>query len=140
MFSQDKMQVRGLKYFSRSPWRTFFFLGNTFLLLVVTLVPITIIWDSGSAANRWKAISMFAPIVLLVTLWVRMWKAHSDVYEAIRSTSTDRHAEFVDIDPKVEIPLDALAYMLYRGFGLALFAVMLAYAATDDFVRALLHR
>ncbi|SRR5258708_57380 len=140
MFSQDRMQVRGLKYFSRSPWRSFFFLGNTFLLLVLMLVPIKIIWDSRSVANSWKAIWMFAPIVLLVTLWVRMWKAHSDVYEAIRSTSTDRRTEFVDIDPKIEVPLDALAYMLYRGFGLALFAVAIAYAATDDFVKALLHR
>jgi hypothetical protein len=140
MFSQDRMQVRGLKYFSRSPWRSFFFLGNTFLLLVLMLVPIKIIWDSRSVANSWKAIWMFAPIVLLVTLWVRMWKAHSDVYEAIRSTSTDRRTEFVDIDPKIEVPLDALAYMLYRGFGLALFAVGIAYAATDDFVKALLHR
>ncbi len=140
MFSQDRMQVRGLKYFSRSPWRSFFFLGNTFLLLVLMLVPIKIIWDSRSVANSWKAIWMFAPIVLLVTLWVRMWKAHSDVYEAIRSTSTDRRTEFVDIDPKIEVPLDALAYMLYRGFGLALFAVAIAYAATDDFVKASLHR
>ena len=140
MFSQDRMQVRGLKYFSRSPWRSFFFLGNTFLLLVLMLVPIKIIWDSRSVANSWKAIWMFAPIVLLVTLWVRMWKAHSDVYEAIRSTSTDRPTEFVDIDPKIEVPLDALAYMLYRGFGLALFAVAIAYAATDDFVKASLHR
>jgi hypothetical protein len=140
MFSQDRMQVRGLKYFSRSPWRSFFFFGNTFLLLVVTLVPIKIIWDSGSAANSWKAIWMFAPIVVLVTLWVRAWKAHSDVYEAIRSTSSERRGEFVDIDPKMEVSLDALAYMLYAGLGLALSAVAIAYAATDDFLKASLHR
>lgn len=83
---------------------------------------------------------MFAPIVVLVTLWVRVWKAHSDVYEAIRSTSTEGRTEFVDIDPKIEVSRDALAYMLYAGFCLALSAVCLAYAATDDFVRASLHR
>ncbi len=75
---------------------------------------------------------MFMPVVTLVVLWVRVWKAHSDVYEAIHFTSAEKITE----DARIAVPLDALAYMLYGGFGLALIAVCLAYAATEDFVRA----
>ena len=79
---------------------------------------------------------MFAPIVVLVVLWVRVWRAHSDVYEAIHSTSVEKLTE----DARIAVPLDALAYVLYGGLNLALFAVAIAYAATDDFVKALLQR
>ena len=75
---------------------------------------------------------MFTPVVTLVVLWVRVWKAHRDVYEVIHFTSVEKLTE----DDRVAVPLDALAYMLYGGFGLALIAVCLAYAATEDFVRA----
>ena len=75
---------------------------------------------------------MFTPVAALVVLWTRVWKAHSDVYHAIHFTSVEERTE----DARIAVPLDALAYMLYGGFGLALFAVLLCYAATDDFVRA----
>ncbi len=149
MFYQDRMQVRRLKYFSRPPWRSYHFLLTTFLLLIITLYPIQIIMDfrlvrlfpiqiimhsrlSSNIAVFW----LFAPVVSMVVLWVRVWKAHGDVYQAIHFTSVEERAE----DARIAVPLDALAYMLYGGFGLALFAVGLAYAATDDFVRASLHR
>jgi len=45
MFSQDRMQVRRFKYFSRPPWRSYYFLVNTYLMLVVTFFPIQIIMD-----------------------------------------------------------------------------------------------
>ena len=79
---------------------------------------------------------MFAPIVALVVLWARVWIAHSDVYQAIHFTSVEKLTE----DARIAVPLDALAYMLHSGLNLALFAVALAYAATDDFVKASLHR
>ena len=136
MFYQDRMQVRRLKYFSRPPWRSYHFLFTTFFLLMVTLFPIVIIMLSRPPLDISTIWFMFAPIVALVVLWVRVWKAHSDVYEAVHFTSVEKLTE----DARIAVPLDALAYMLYRGFGLALFAVCLAYAATEDFVRASLHR
>jgi len=54
----------------------------------------------------------------------------------LHSTSVEKLTE----DARIAAPLDALAYMLYGGFVLALFAVAIAYAATDDFVKASLHR
>lgn len=149
MFYQDRMQVRRLKYFSQPPWRSYQFLVSTLFLLIVTLFPIEIIMDfrlvklfpiqiimhsrlSPNSSMFW----LFAPLVSLTLLWVRVWKAHSDVYQAIHSTSVEERAE----DPRIAVPLDALAYMLYGGFSFALFAVLLAYAATDDFVKASLHR
>jgi hypothetical protein len=149
MFYQDRMQVRRLKYFSRSPWRSYHFLGGSFFLLMVTLFPIQIIMDfrlvtlfpiqiiaHSRLSPNTSVFWMFAPIVALVVLWARVWKAHSDVYQAIHFTSVEERAK----DARIAVPLDALAYMLYGGFGLALFAVCLAYAATEDFVRASLHR
>src|ERR1700688_3542905 len=148
MFYQDKMQVRRLKYFSRSPWRSYHFLISTLLLLMVTFFPIEIMMDfrlvrlspiqfthSRLFPNP-SLFWMFAPIVVLVVLWVRVWKAHSDVYEAIHSTSVEKLTE----DARIAVPLDALAYVLYGGLNLALFAVAIAYAATEDFVKALLQR
>lgn len=149
MFHQDRMHVRRLKYFSRPPWRSYHFLFTTFFLIVVTLFPIQIMMDfrlvtffpmqvimhsrlSPNSSVFW----MFAPVVALTVLWVRVWKAHSDVYQAIHSTSVEERTE----DARIAVPLDALAYMLYGGFGLALFAVCLAYAATENFLKASLHR
>ena len=79
---------------------------------------------------------MFMPIVVLIVLWVRVWKAHSDVYEAINSTPIEKLTE----DGRIAVPLEALAYMLYVGFGQPWFAVALAYGVTADFVKASLHR
>jgi hypothetical protein len=149
MFYQDRMQVRRLKYFSRPPWRSYHFLVSTLVLLMVTFFPIEIIMDFRpvrlfpiqftthsrlfpSSSVFW----MFAPVIALTILWVRVWKAHSDVYQAIHSTSLEKLTE----DARIAVPLDALAYTLYGGLNLALFAVCLAYAATEDFVRASLHR
>jgi hypothetical protein len=79
---------------------------------------------------------MFAPIGVVVVLWAPVWIVHSDVYQAVSSTSVEKLAE----DARIAVPLDALAYVLYGGLNLALFAVAIAYAATDDFVKASLHR
>jgi hypothetical protein len=79
---------------------------------------------------------MFAPVLALAILWVRVWIAHSDVYQAIHFAPVEKLTE----DARIAVPLDALAYMLYSGLNLALFAVALAYAATDDFVKASLRR
>jgi hypothetical protein len=76
------------------------------------------------------------PIVAMVVLWVRVWKAHNDVYEAMHFTSVEKLTE----DARIAVPLDALAYMLYGGFSLALLAVLLAYGVTADFFKASLHR
>jgi hypothetical protein len=149
MFYQDRMQVRRLKYFSRPPWRSYYFLVNTYLLLVVTFFPIQIIMDfrlvrlfpiqiirhSQLSLNS-SVFWLFTPIVTLIVLWGRVWKAHSDVYQAIHSTSLEGRAE----DARIAIPLDALAYMLYAGFGLALSAVGLTYVTMAHFARASLHR
>lgn|SRR5215469_1288457 len=149
MFYQDRMQVRRLKYFSRPPWRSYYFFVNTYLLLVVTFFPIQIIMDyrlvrlfpiqiirhSQPSLNS-SVFWLFMPIVTLVVLWVRVWKAHSDVYQAIHSTSIEGRAE----DARIAVPLDALAYMLYGGFGLALAAVGLTYVTMAHFARASLHR
>jgi hypothetical protein len=80
--------------------------------------------------------TMFMPIVTLVVLWVRVWKAHSDVYQAIHFISVEERAK----DARIAVPLDALAYMLYGGFGLALSAVGLSYAIMAHFIRVSLHR
>ena len=79
---------------------------------------------------------MFVPVITMVVLWVRVWKAHSDVYQAIHHTSVEERSE----DARIAVPLDALAYMLYGGFGLALFAVGLSYAIMVHFIKASLHR
>jgi len=149
MSYQDRMQVRRLKYFSRPPWRSYHFLVSTLLLLMVTFFPIEIMMDfrlvrlfpiqftthSRLFPNS-SVFWMFAPVIALTILWVRVWKAHSDVYQAIHSTSVEKLTE----DARIAVPLDALAYTLYGGLNLGLFAVCLAYAATEDFVRASLHR
>ena len=137
MLDQHRTAARGLKYFSRPPWRSYLFLGNTFFLLMVTLFPIEIVVHSRQSP---KVIWMFAPVAALVVLWARVWKAHSDVYAAIHSMSAKERTEYADVDARTAVPFDALGSMLYRSFGLAMFAVCLAYAATDDFVRASLHR
>jgi hypothetical protein len=115
---------------------------------MVTLFPIQIIMDFRLVALHPIQIThsrlspnslvfwMFAPVATLTILWVRVWRAHSDVYEAIHHTSVEERSE----DARIAVPVDALAYMLYGGFGLALFAVGLAYAVTEDFVKASLHR
>ena len=149
MFYQDRMQNRRLKYFSRPPWRSYHFLVSTLLLLMITFFPIEIMMDfrlvrlfpiqivtHSRLFSNSSVFWMFAPVVALIVLWVRVWKAHSDVYEAVHSTSVEKLTE----DARIAAPLDALAYMLYGGFVLALFAVAVAYAATDDFVKASLHR
>jgi hypothetical protein len=148
MFYQDKMQVRRLKYFSRSPWRSYHFLVSTLLLLMVAFFPIEVLMDfrlvrlspiqftHSRLPPTTSLFWMFAPIVVLVVLWVRVWIAHSDVYQAIHFTPVEKLTE----DARMAVPLDALAYMLYGGLNLALFAVAIAYAATDDFVKASLHR
>jgi len=147
MFYQDKMQVRRLRYFSRPPWRSYHFLLSTFGLLIVTFFPIEVIMDfrlvslfpiqiithSRLSPNSWL---MFMPIVVLLVLWVRVWKAHSDVYEAINSTPVEKLTE----DTRIAVPLSHLAYMLYVGFGQTWFAVALAYGVTADFFKASLHR
>jgi hypothetical protein len=102
---------------------------------LVRLFPIQIVTHSRLSPNS-SVFWMFAPVVVLTVLWVRVWKAHSDVYEAIHFTSVEKLTE----DARIAAPLDALAYMLYGGFLLALFAVCLAYASTEDFVKASLHR
>ena len=79
---------------------------------------------------------MFMPIVVLIVLWVRVWKAHSDVYEAINSTPVEKLTE----DARIAVPLEALAYMLYVGFGQTWFAVAVTYGVTADFFKASLHR
>jgi hypothetical protein len=148
MLYQHRTAVRGLKYFSRPPWRSYLFLGNTLFLFMVTLFPIEIIMDfrlvrlfpiqivTNSRSANGSMFWMFAPVAALVVLWGRVWKAHSDVYEAIHSNSVEKLSD----DARIAVPLDALASMLYRSFGLAMFAVALAYAVTEDFVKASLHR
>ncbi len=151
MLFQQRNAARRLKYFSRPPWRSYQFLVSTLFLLMVTFFPIEIIMNfrlvrlfpeqiiivthSRLSLNS-SVIWMFTPVVTLVVLWVRVWKAHRDVYEVIHFTSVEKLTE----DDRVAVPLDALAYMLYSGFYLALSAVCLAYAATEDFVRASLRR
>jgi len=102
---------------------------------LVRLFPIQIIRHSQPSLNS-SVFWLFMPIVTLVVLWVRVWKAHSDVYQAIHSTSIEGRAE----DARIAVPLDALAYMLYGGFGLALAAVGLTYVTMAHFARASLHR
>jgi hypothetical protein len=149
MFYQDRMKVRRLKYFSRPPWRSYHFLVSTLLLFMVTFFPIEIMMDfrlvrlfpiqftthSRLFPNS-SVFWMFSPVIALTILWGRVWKAHSDVYQAIHSTSVEKLTE----DARIAVPLDALAYTLYGGLNLALFAVAIAYAATEDFVKASLHR
>lgn len=149
MFYQDRMQVRRLKYFSRPPWRSYYFLVNTYLLLVVTFFPIQIIMDfrlvrlfpiqiirQSQLSLNSSVFWLFMPIVTLVVLWVRVWKAHSDVHEAIHSTSVEKLTE----DARIAVPLDALAYMLYGGFALALSGVGLTYVTMAHFAKVSLHR
>jgi len=149
MFYQDRMQIRRLKYFSRPPWRSYYFLVNTYLLLVVTFFPIQIIMDfrlvrlfpiqiirQSQLSLNSSVFWLFMPIVTLVVLWVRVWKAHSDVHEAIYSTSVEKLTE----DARIAVPLDALAYMLYGGFALALSAVGLTYVTMAHFAKVSLHR
>ena len=148
MFYQDRMRVRRLKYFSRPPWRSYHFLVSTLLLLMVTFFPIEILMDfrlvrlspiqftHSQLSPNTSLFWMFAPIVALVVLWARVWKGHNDVYEAVHFTSVEKLTE----DARIAVSLDALAYMLYSGFNVASFAVALAYAATEDFVKASLHR
>lgn len=143
------MQVRRLKYFSRPPWRSYHFLVSTLLLLMVTFFPIEIMMDfrlvrlfpiqlttHSRLFSNSSVFWMFAPVIVLTMLWVRVWKAHSDVHQAIHSTSVEKLTE----DARIAVPLDALAYTLYGGLNLALFAAAIAYAATEDFVRASLRR
>jgi len=99
---------------------------------LVSLSPIQFT-HSRLSPNSWL---MFMPIVVLIVLWVRVWKAHSDVYEAINSTPVEKLTE----DARIAVPLEALAYMLYVGFGQTWFAVALAYGVTADFFKASLHR
>ena len=101
---------------------------------LVRLFPIQIIRHSQVSLNS-SVFWLFMPIVTLVVLWVRVWKAHSDVYQAILFTPIERLTE----DARIAAPLDALAYMLYGGFGLALSAVGLTYVTMAHFTRAL-HR
>lgn len=136
MFYQDRMQARRLKYFSRPPWSSYHFLVNTLFLLMVMSFPIVIIVYFRLSPIISVIWPMFAPVIALVVLWGRVWKAHSDVYEAIHFTSVEERTK----DAKIAVPLDALAYMLYGGFGLALFAVSLSYGVVAHFIRASLHR
>ncbi len=136
MLYQDRTAVRRLNYFSRPPWRSYHFLVNTFFLLLVALIPIQIVVYFRLSPNISVIWSMFLPVVVLVVLWVRVWKAHSDVYQAIHLTSVDERAK----DARIAVPLDALAYMLYGGFGQALFAVGLSYGVMAHFIKASLHR
>ena len=136
MLYQDRMKVRRLKYLSRPPWRSYHFLFTTFFLLMVTLTPIQIIVHFRLPLDISKIWPMYTPVVCLVVFWVRVWKAHSDVYQAIHFTSVEERAK----DARIAVPLDALAYMLYGGFGLALFAVILSYGVMAHFIRASLHR
>jgi hypothetical protein len=136
MLDQYKVAPRRLKYFSRPPWRSYHFLLITFFLLMVTSFPIVIIVLARLSPKVSVILPMFAPVVAMVVLWVRVWRAHSDVYEAVHHMTVEERSK----DARIAVPLDALAYMLYAGFGLALLAVCLAYAATEDFVKASLHR
>ena len=136
MLYHDGIKVRRLKYFSRPPWRSYHFLFNTFFLLMVTLTPIQIVVYFRLPLDISVIWSMFTPVIAMVVLWVRVWKAHSDVYQAIHFTSVEERTE----NARIAVPLDALAYMLYGGFGLALFALGLSYAIMAHFIRASLHR
>ena len=103
---------------------------------MVTLTPVQIIVYFRMPLDTSVIWSMFTPVITMVVLWVRVWKAHNDVYQAIHITSVEERTK----DARIAVPLDALAYILYAGFSLALLAVILSYAIMAHFIRASLHR
>lgn len=80
---------------------------------------------------------IFFPSVVMVVLWFRVWKAHRDVYDAFRDSSSGEGGGSSDgSDVRLNALLDNLAYMSYAGFALALFAVGSAYAAIAQGIAA----
>jgi hypothetical protein len=140
MLFQRRHAVGRRNYFSRPPWRSYRFLVNTCFLLMVTMIPIYIILHFGLSPNIWAVLSIFTPVIAVIVLWLRVWKAHRDVYQVVSSTSAGERNDNADTDARTMVPLDALAYMLYAGFGLALFAVGTSFLALAEFIGASLNR
>jgi hypothetical protein len=73
-------------------------------------------------------LSMIFPVVVVAFLWFRVWKAHHDVSQVYKS-SEGINEETNNEDPRIEVLINNLGYMLYGGFALALFALGSAYVA-----------
>ena len=106
----------------------------------VTVCDLEISLHFGLTLNLRTVLSILTPIAAVDVLWLRVWKAHHDVYQVMQSTSLGEQNQDADNNARILVSLNALAYMLYTGFALALFAVGLSFLAITDVIGGLLRR
>jgi len=116
----------GRHYFSRQPYRSFYFWLPTIWLLVVLGMALLMgkrFYDhqevGGVGAGLWWiCLSVAAPVVL----WLRAWRSHSALYRISRdSRSSDQEYE-----TRFGAVLTQAAYLEYAGLYVALLAVQSA--------------
>ena len=81
--------------------------------------------------------SMVFPALVAAVLWARVLIAHRDVY---RTYHPGGDAQGISEDPRGEKLLNNLAYLLYAGFGLAMFALGSLYVAAAKAITEAAHR
>jgi hypothetical protein len=127
----------GRRYFSRAPLHSHHFWLSTLLFLIV-------IFEAGYYSLRFASrmdsealASMIFPALVAAVLWVRVLIAHRDVYRTYHSGG---NTQGIPEDPRTEKLLNNLAYLLYAGFGLAMFALGSLYVAAAKAITEAAHR
>jgi hypothetical protein len=114
----------GRRYFSKPPYKSFYFLVFTIYLLAVLSMAVLVgarfydrLGHAGVGGGLWwMCLSVAAPIVL----WVRAWQSHMKLYEmcAENDDSGDQ--------TRVDTILTHAAYLENTGLGITLFVLMCA--------------
>jgi len=117
----------GRRYFSRPPFQSYHFGLSTLLLFIVIFEAVYYSIRFAPHLNGETLASMAFPALVATVLWARVLIAHRDVN---RTYHPNEGALEVAGNQTTEKLLNSLAYILYAGFGLAMFALGSLYVAS----------
>lgn len=123
----------GRRYFSHAPLRSYHFWLSTLLFLIVTFEAGYYSFRFAPRLNGEAVASMIFPALVAAVLWARVLITHRDIYRTY-------HDRGLTEDAGTEKLLDNLAYLLYAGFGLAMFALGSLYMAAATAITAATRR
>jgi hypothetical protein len=134
---RDSFGGLGRRYFSHSPLHSYHFWVVTVLLLIVLFEAAFYTSHLSSVLGPEAMLAFVFPAIVGLVLWFRVLVAHRQVFDVYRS---NRGPADTSGAAMTDTLLNNVAYMLYAGFALSMFALGCLYAAAAQAITAAMNR